>query len=73
METSYSQAVKGSVRLLNSAKWGEDDVFIVKHKDTEPSSSTTWNQQMPIYPPVDFSKVRFLLFREWDGTSNARL
>ncbi|KAG8948984.1 hypothetical protein FRC00_008384 [Tulasnella sp. 408] len=66
-------AVKGSVRLLNSAKWGEDDVFIVKHKDTEPSSSTTWNQQMPIYPPVDFSKVRFLLFRERDGASNARL
>ncbi|KAG9040344.1 hypothetical protein FS837_000767 [Tulasnella sp. UAMH 9824] len=50
-------AVKGSTRLLNSAKWGEDDVFIVKHKDTEPSSSTTWNQQMPIYPPVDFSKI----------------
>ncbi|KIO19433.1 hypothetical protein M407DRAFT_30937 [Tulasnella calospora MUT 4182] len=50
-------AVKGSGRVLNSAKWGEDDVFIVKHKDTEPSSSTTWNQQMPIYPPVDFSKI----------------
>ncbi|KAG9019179.1 hypothetical protein FRB90_005515 [Tulasnella sp. 427] len=50
-------AVKGSVRLLNSAKWGEDDVYVVKYKDTEPSSSTTWNQQMPIYPPVDFSKI----------------
>ncbi|KAG8950762.1 hypothetical protein FRC04_007181 [Tulasnella sp. 424] len=50
-------AVKGSVRLLNSAKWGEDDVFVLKRKDTEPSSSTTWNQQLPIYPPVDFSKM----------------
>ncbi|KAG8917777.1 hypothetical protein FRC01_002213, partial [Tulasnella sp. 417] len=31
-------AVKGSVRALNNARWGEDDVFIVKHKDTEPKS-----------------------------------
>lgn len=50
-------AVKGSARLLNSARWGEDDVFVLKRKDTEPGSSTTWNQQLPIYPPVDFSKM----------------
>ncbi|CAE6379675.1 unnamed protein product [Rhizoctonia solani] len=48
--------VLGSPLLLNSARWGEWDLMVAKRKDTEPSSSTTWNQHLPIAPPVDFSK-----------------
>lgn len=30
--------------------------MIAKAKDTEPSSSSTWNQHLPVDPPVDFSQ-----------------
>ncbi|CAE6442035.1 unnamed protein product [Rhizoctonia solani] len=49
--------VQGAPILLNNARWGEWDLMIAKRKDTEPSSSTTWNQHLPITPPVDFSKI----------------
>ncbi|KAB5594148.1 Primary-amine oxidase [Ceratobasidium theobromae] len=48
--------VKGARILLNNARWGEWDLMVAKLKDTGPSSSTTWNQNLPVTPPVDFSK-----------------
>ncbi|KAF8600307.1 amine oxidase catalytic domain-containing protein [Ceratobasidium sp. AG-I] len=48
--------LQGSRRILNSARWGEWDLMIAKAKDTEPWSSTTWNQHLSADPPVDFSK-----------------
>ncbi|KAG8785118.1 hypothetical protein FRC12_017963 [Ceratobasidium sp. 428] len=48
--------VQGSQRLLTSARWSEWDLMVARRKDVEPSSSTTWNQHLPVVPPVDFSK-----------------
>ncbi|KAG8736190.1 hypothetical protein FRC12_017740 [Ceratobasidium sp. 428] len=48
--------VQGSQRLLASARWSEWDLMVARRKDGEPSSSTTWNQHLPVVPPVDFSK-----------------
>ncbi|KAG8928953.1 hypothetical protein FRC02_006181 [Tulasnella sp. 418] len=53
--TSHN-AVVGSQRLLNNARWGEHDLFVLRHKDTEIWSSSTWNQHLPVAPPIDFSK-----------------
>ncbi|KAG8952399.1 hypothetical protein FRC03_012162 [Tulasnella sp. 419] len=50
------KAITGSQRLLNSARWGEHDFFVLRHKDTEISSSSTWNLQLSVAPPIDFSK-----------------
>ncbi|QRV73246.1 primary-amine oxidase [Ceratobasidium sp. AG-Ba] len=46
----------GARRLLSNARWGEWDLMVAKREDTEPSTSTTWSQHLPIVPPVDFSK-----------------
>ena len=58
------QPVQGSRRLLNSARWGEWDLMVAKAKDTEPSSSSAWNQHLPVNPPVDFSKVSVFRFSQ---------
>ncbi|KAF8595425.1 hypothetical protein BDV93DRAFT_515016 [Ceratobasidium sp. AG-I] len=49
---SRIQAVQGSHRLLNR-DW---DLVAAMAKDTEPLSSSTWNQHLPVDPPADFSK-----------------
>ncbi|KAH7343218.1 copper amine oxidase [Rhizoctonia solani] len=53
---SIYHAVQGAPILLNNARWAEWDLMVAKRKDTEPFSSTTWNQHLPSTPPVDFSK-----------------
>ena len=45
-----------STTLGVSAEWAESDLWVVKHKDTEPRSSTALNYYEPKSPLVDFSK-----------------
>ncbi|KAG9123312.1 hypothetical protein FRC07_015107 [Ceratobasidium sp. 392] len=49
--------LQGSRRMLNNARWSEWDLMVAKRKDTEPFSSTTWNQHLPVVPPVDFNEA----------------
>ncbi|KAL0950332.1 hypothetical protein HGRIS_010303 [Hohenbuehelia grisea] len=48
--------VVGSKRLLNNANWAKYNLAISKHKESEPSSSTMWNMNLPGTPPVNFDK-----------------
>ncbi|PPQ65732.1 hypothetical protein CVT24_011765 [Panaeolus cyanescens] len=46
--------VVGSKRLLNNANWARYNLAVSRRKDTEPSSSSMWNQHLSAAPPVDF-------------------
>ena len=54
--TSSLQTVVGSKRLLNNANWARYNLAISKRKDTEPTSSSMWNMNLPGKPMVDFHK-----------------
>ena len=46
----------GSKRLLKNANWALYNLAVSKRKDTEPSSSSMWNMNLPGAPMVDFHK-----------------
>ncbi|KAG8218933.1 amine oxidase catalytic domain-containing protein [Butyriboletus roseoflavus] len=48
--------VVGSKRLLKNANWARYNLAISRRKETEPSSSSVWNFNLPGAPPVDFHK-----------------
>ncbi|KIK59562.1 hypothetical protein GYMLUDRAFT_44520 [Collybiopsis luxurians FD-317 M1] len=48
--------VIGSRRLLNSANWARYNLAVSLRKDTEPSSSSMWNMNLPGKPTVDFHR-----------------
>ncbi|KAG2357950.1 copper amine oxidase [Suillus spraguei] len=49
-----SKTVVGSKRLLKNANWARYNLAVSRRKDTEPSSSSMWNFNLPGAPPVDF-------------------
>jgi primary-amine oxidase len=51
-----SKTIVGSKRLLNNANWARYNLAVSRRKDTEPSSSSMWNFNLPGAPPVDFHK-----------------
>ncbi|KAG2012930.1 copper amine oxidase [Coprinopsis cinerea AmutBmut pab1-1] len=48
--------VIGSKLLEKNANWAKHNIAVTKRKETEPSSSSIWNGQLPGAPPVDFDK-----------------
>ncbi|KDQ64574.1 hypothetical protein JAAARDRAFT_28216 [Jaapia argillacea MUCL 33604] len=48
--------VVGSKRLLNNANWARYNLAVSKRKETEPTSSSMWNMNLPGDPVVDFHK-----------------
>lgn len=48
--------VVGSKRLLKNANWARYNLAVSRRKETEPSSSSMWNFNLPGSPPVDFHK-----------------
>ncbi|KZS98930.1 amine oxidase catalytic domain-containing protein [Sistotremastrum niveocremeum HHB9708] len=48
--------VVGSKRLENNANWARYNLAVTKRKETEPSSSSMWNMNLPGNPVVDFHK-----------------
>jgi primary-amine oxidase len=50
------QTVVGSKRMLKNANWARYNLAVSLRKDTEPSSSTMWNLNLPGEPMVDFHK-----------------
>ncbi|EAU82653.2 copper amine oxidase [Coprinopsis cinerea okayama7 len=48
--------VVGSKLLEKNANWAKHNIAVTKRKETEPSSSSIWNGQLPGAPPVDFDK-----------------
>ncbi|OBZ78393.1 Amiloride-sensitive amine oxidase [copper-containing] [Grifola frondosa] len=48
--------VVGSKRLLNNANWARYNLAVSRRKDTEPTSSSMWNLNLPGSPMVDFHK-----------------
>lgn len=50
------QTVIGSRRLLNNANWARYNLAVSLRKETEPSSSSMWNMNLPGAPTVDFHR-----------------
>lgn len=48
--------IVGSKRLLNNANWARYNLAVSRRKDTEPTSSSMWNMNLPGLPMVDFHK-----------------
>ncbi|KZO98363.1 amine oxidase catalytic domain-containing protein [Calocera viscosa TUFC12733] len=48
--------VVGSKRLLKNAAWAQYNIAVSQRKETEPSSSSMWNMNLPGKPTVDFLK-----------------
>ncbi|KAH9914348.1 amine oxidase catalytic domain-containing protein [Fomitopsis serialis] len=48
--------VVGSKRLLENANWARYNLAVSKRKETEPTSSSMWNQNLPGDPMVNFHK-----------------
>ncbi|EIW55896.1 amine oxidase catalytic domain-containing protein [Trametes versicolor FP-101664 SS1] len=48
--------VVGSKRLLENANWARYNLAVSKRKETEPTSSSQWNLNLPGDPMVDFHK-----------------
>ncbi|EGO02293.1 hypothetical protein SERLA73DRAFT_86572 [Serpula lacrymans var. lacrymans S7.3] len=48
--------VVGSKRLLNNANWARYNLAVSRQKDSEPSSSSIWNFNLPKEPAVDFHR-----------------
>ncbi|KAH8100993.1 amine oxidase catalytic domain-containing protein, partial [Cristinia sonorae] len=55
-DSPIRNTVVGSKRLLNNANWARYNMAVSKRKDTEPSSSSMWNFNLPGAPMVDFHK-----------------
>lgn len=51
-----AQTVVGSKRLLKNANWARYNLAVSRRKETEPSSSSVWNFNLPGAPPVDFHR-----------------
>ena len=51
------QTIVGSKRLLKNANWARYNLAVSRRKDTEPSSSSMWNMNLPGHPVVDFHKL----------------
>lgn len=51
-----AQTVVGSKRLLNNANWARYNLAVSRRKETEPTSSSMWNMNLPGKPMVDFHK-----------------
>jgi primary-amine oxidase len=49
--------IVNSTTLGSSAKWSERDIWVVRHKDTEPRSADPLNYMDPNEPLIDFSKI----------------
>lgn len=56
VDAKLLQTVVGSKRLLNNANWARYNLAVSRRKETEPSSSSMWNQNLPGAPMVDFHK-----------------
>lgn len=54
LDKSSSKTVVGSKRLLKNANWARYNLAVSRRKDTEPSSSSMWNFNLPGAPPVNF-------------------
>ncbi|KAJ3331836.1 hypothetical protein HDU76_002084 [Blyttiomyces sp. JEL0837] len=52
----YLHLTSDNKRAKLNANWGKYAMAITKRKDTELSSSCTWNQNLPLAPLVDFDK-----------------
>ena len=50
------QTIVGSKRMLKNANWARYNLAVSLRKETEPSSSTMWNLNLPGEPMVDFHK-----------------
>ena len=50
------QTVVDSKRLLENANWARYNLAVSKRKETEPTSSSMWNQNLPGAPVVNFHK-----------------
>ncbi|KAE9393097.1 amine oxidase catalytic domain-containing protein [Gymnopus androsaceus JB14] len=48
--------VVGSRRLLNNANWARYNLAVSRRRDTEISSSSMWNMNLPGAPTVDFHR-----------------
>ncbi|KAF8426834.1 copper amine oxidase [Boletus edulis BED1] len=48
--------VVGSKHALNNVNWARYNLAVSRRKETEPSSSSVWNFNLPAAPPVDFHK-----------------
>jgi len=48
--------VVGSKRVLKNANWARYNLAVSRRKETEPSSSSVWNFNLPGAPAVDFHK-----------------
>jgi len=48
--------VVGSKRLLESANWARYNIAVSKRKETEPTSSSMWNMNLPGKPTVNFHR-----------------
>ncbi|KAF8999357.1 copper amine oxidase [Cyathus striatus] len=48
--------IVGSKRMQDNANWAQYNLAFSKRKETEPSSSTSWNLHLPGAPVVDFDK-----------------
>ncbi|KAI0091340.1 amine oxidase catalytic domain-containing protein [Irpex rosettiformis] len=48
--------VVGSKRLLDNANWARYNLAVSRRKETEPTSSSMWNMNLPGKPMVDFHK-----------------
>ncbi|KAJ7600601.1 copper amine oxidase [Mycena floridula] len=48
--------VVGSKRMLNNANFARYNLAVSRRKETEPSSSSMWNGNLPGLPTVDFHK-----------------
>ncbi|KAK1234331.1 hypothetical protein PQX77_002470 [Marasmius sp. AFHP31] len=49
--------VVGSKRTLENAHWARYNLAVSKRKETEPSSSSMWNMNLPGAPVVNFHKL----------------
>jgi len=49
-------SIVGSKRLLNNANWARYNLAVSLRKETEPTSSSMWNLNLPGVPMVDFHK-----------------
>lgn len=46
-----------SKRTEKNVNWAKQHLAVSRRKEDEPSSSSTWNMNLPGAPPVDFYKV----------------
>lgn len=55
-----------SKRTEKNVNWAKQHLAVSRRKEEEPSSSSTWNMNLPGAPPVDFYRVSALA---WSGVA----